>query len=120
MPKSTSQSPAVTWGEGRMPGTNGPRGRGAGVRILSTATDLFARFGYNGVSTREIASAARVNEVTIFRHYPRKHDLYLAVMKSGLQQVHLRGDLLAGIAEARDGRMALARTSELVAKTLMQ
>jgi AcrR family transcriptional regulator len=81
---------------------------------------LFALHGYNGVSTREIASAAQVNEVTIFRHYPHKHDLYLAVMKSGLRQLHLRGDLLTGIAEARDGQTALARTFDLIAKTLME
>jgi AcrR family transcriptional regulator len=72
------------------------------------------------VSTREIASAAQVNEVTVFRHYPSKRELYLAVMKSGLRQFQLRGDLLAGIAEARDGQTALARTFELIAKTLME
>jgi AcrR family transcriptional regulator len=81
---------------------------------------LFALHGYNGVSTREIASAAQVNEVTIFRHYPRKHDLCLAVMKAGLRQLHLRGDLLTSIAEARDGQTALARTFDLIAKTLME
>jgi AcrR family transcriptional regulator len=96
-----------------------PQGRSAGVRILATATDLFARFGYNGVSTRDIASAAQVNEVTVYRHYPRKHDLYIAVLESELQQMHLRGDLLAGIAEASDGATALARTFELLNKTLM-
>jgi AcrR family transcriptional regulator len=89
------------------------------VRILSTATDLFARFGYNGVSTRDIASAAKVNEVTVYRHYPRKHDLYVAVLESELQQVYFRGDLLARIAEASDGQTALARTFELLSKTLM-
>jgi len=119
MPKTSSHTPLVTWGEGRMPGTGGPRGRGAGVRILTTATDLFSRFGYNGVSTRDIASAAQVNEVTVYRHYPRKHDLYVAVLESELQQVHFRGDLLARIAEASDGRTALVRTFELLAKTLM-
>lgn len=98
---------------------SGPRARGAGERILSTATDLFARFGYNGVSTRDIASAAQVNEVTIYRHFPHKHDLYVAVLESELQQVHFRGDLLARIAEASDGGTALARTFELIAKTLM-
>ena len=98
----------------------GLEGTGASERILATATDLFAQFGYNGVSTREIASVAKVNEATIFRHYSRKHDLYMAVMEAGLQQVHLRGDLLARIAEASDGRMALTRTFELLAKTLLQ
>jgi AcrR family transcriptional regulator len=100
-----------------MPGT---KGSGASERILATATSLFALHGYNGVSTRDIASAAQVNEVTIFRHYPRKHDLHLEVMKLGLRQVHLRGDLLTSIAEARDGQTALARTFELIAKTLME
>jgi hypothetical protein len=44
----------------------------------------------------------------------------MAVMRSGMQQVHLRGDLLAGIAEAVDGRTALIRTYELVARTLTE
>src|ERR1019366_3165036 len=96
-----------------------PQGRSAGVRILATATDLFARFGYNGVSTRDVASAAQVNEVTVYRHYPRKHDLYLAVLEAELQQLRFRGDLLARIAEASDGRMALVRAFELLTKTLM-
>lgn len=103
-----------------MTGTESPRGRGAKERILSTGMNLFARFGYNGVSTREIANAAQVNEITIYRHYPRKHDLYVAVLESELRQVHLRGDLLTDIAEAPDGRTALACAFELVRKTLMQ
>ena len=92
----------------------------AGERILATAMSLFAQHGYNGASIREVASAARVNQVTIFRHYPHKHDLYLAVVQSGLRQLHLRGDLLAAIAEARDGQTVLARTFDLVVKTLME
>jgi AcrR family transcriptional regulator len=95
-------------------------GRGANERILAAATTLFAQFGYYSVSTREIATAAQVNEVTIFRHYPRKHDLYVAVLKSRLEHVSLRGDLLSRIAEATDGRTALARTFELIEKTLSQ
>ncbi len=103
-----------------MPETKWLASPDAGERILAAATSLFALHGYNGVSTRQIASGAQVNEVTIFRHYPRKRDLYLAVMKSGLRQFHLRGDLLAAIAEACDGQTALARTFDLVAKTLME
>jgi len=95
-------------------------GRGANERILAAATTLFAQFGYYSVSTREIATAAQVNEVTVFRHYPRKHDLYVAVLKSRLEHVSLRGDLLSRIAEAEDGRTALARTFELIEKTLLQ
>jgi AcrR family transcriptional regulator len=92
---------------------------GAAERILASAAELFANFGYNGVSTRDIASGAGVNEVTIYRHYPRKRDLYLAVVDAELQQVKLRGDLLTGIAEADNGRTALQRSLELIAATLM-
>jgi len=119
MSKPSIQSQAIQPGNGHEAGTHSPKGRGAGERILATATELFARFGYNGVSTRDVASAAQVNEVTVYRHYPRKHDLYLAVLEAELQQLRFRGDLLARIAEASDGRTALVRAFELLTKTLM-
>ena len=56
--------------------------------------------------------------MTIYRHYPRKRDLYVAVLDAELQQVKLRGDWLARIAEAQDARTALARTFELITATL--
>ena len=99
--------------------SNSGRG-GAEERILLSAAALFANLGYNGVSTRDIASGAGVNEVTIYRHFPRKRDLYLAVLDTELQQVKLRGDLLSRIAEATDGRTALERAFELIAATLTQ
>lgn len=92
----------------------------AEARILASAAEMFANFGYNGVSTRDIATGAGVNEVTIYRHFPRKRDLYVAVLDAELQQVKLRGDQLARIAEAGDGKTALARTFELIATTMMQ
>jgi AcrR family transcriptional regulator len=101
----------------------GPSGSTRGSteeRILSTAASLFAQFGYNGVSTREIASAAEVNEVTIYRHFPRKRDLYVAVLAAELQRVQLRGELLTRLAEAPNGRTALACTFELILTTLQQ
>ena len=119
MPKPSSQSDATPPVDGHVTSTHSAKGRGAGERILTTATDLFARFGYNGVSTRDVASAAQVNEVTVYRHFPRKHDLYLAVLESELQKLRFRGDLLAKVANAPDGRTALALAFDLLAKTLM-
>jgi AcrR family transcriptional regulator len=127
MPKASRKSSVpplllVTAGSAtKMPpnrATNPAKGD-AETRILASAAEMFANFGYNGVSTRDIAAGAGVNEVTIYRHYPRKRDLYLAVLDAQLQQVKLRGDLLAAIAEARDARTAVARTFELIAATLM-
>ncbi len=103
-----------------MTGPIGSTRGGTEERILTTSAALFAQFGYNGVSTREIAASAEVNEVTIYRHYPRKRDLYLAVLGAELQRVHLRGELLTRLAEAQSGRTALACAFELISTTLLQ
>lgn len=87
---------------------------------MTTAATLFAQFGYNGVSTREIAASAGVNEVTLYRHYPRKRDLYLAALSAELNRVQLKGELLTRLAEAQNARTALACTFELISTTLLQ
>ena len=56
-------------------------------QILEVARPLFARKGYNGTTTREIASGAGVNEALIFRHFASKHELYWAVLDSSTQGV---------------------------------
>jgi AcrR family transcriptional regulator len=96
-----------------------PGARGNTVeRILATASAQFAAFGYNGASTRDIAAGAGVNEVTIYRHYPRKRNLYLAALDAELSKISLHGDLLASLAAATDGRTALERVYRLIALTI--
>ncbi len=51
------------------------------AQIIETATELFARQGFEGTTTREIAELAKVNEAIIFRHFPSKEDLYWAVIE---------------------------------------
>ena len=87
-------------------------------RILAAAAELFSRRGFNGVGTREIAALADVNELTVYRHFARKHDLYLAVLAQELGRVHIRGDQLKEIAEAADIRQALMRTFSLIETTM--
>lgn len=50
------------------------------LQILRVARRLFARQGFRGTTTRQIADDANVNEAIIFRHFPRKDDLYWAVL----------------------------------------
>ena len=50
-------------------------------QILAVATELFARQGFHGTTTRQIAGQARVNEAILFRHFPQKEDLYWAVIE---------------------------------------
>jgi AcrR family transcriptional regulator len=58
-------------------------------RIIQAAARLFAQKGHRGATTREIAAAAGVNEVTLFRHFGNKKNLFMAVMsqESPLQSV---------------------------------
>ena len=46
---------------------------------MDAAKELFARQGFEGTTTRQIAERARVNEAIIFRHFPSKEDLYWAI-----------------------------------------
>ncbi|MCB1167500.1 MAG: TetR/AcrR family transcriptional regulator [Leptospiraceae bacterium] len=51
-------------------------------RIIASATEVFAERGIQGATTREIAAAAEINEVTLFRHFKSKDLLLTAVVQS--------------------------------------
>lgn len=70
-------------------------------RILSTAYRLFTRRGIRAVGTDEVIARSGVAKATLYRHFPSKNDLVLAVLQRreelwtlGLveQQSRLRGD----------------------------
>ena len=44
--------------------------------IVMAAVPLFARKGFAGTTTREIAEAARISEALLFKHFPSKQHLY--------------------------------------------
>ena len=50
--------------------------------LLTAAARVFARDGLEGATTRAIANAAGVNEVTLFRHFGTKEHLLEAVVGS--------------------------------------
>ncbi|HKD13473.1 MAG TPA: TetR/AcrR family transcriptional regulator [Candidatus Angelobacter sp.] len=50
-------------------------------QILQVATGLFARQGFQGTTTRQIADGARVNEALLFRHFPSKDTLYWTIIE---------------------------------------
>jgi len=49
-------------------------------RMLAAAARVFARDGIAGATTRAIADEAKVNEVTLFRHFESKDGLVAAVV----------------------------------------
>lgn len=50
------------------------------TKILDAASSLFAQRGYQATSTRMIAEAAGLNEVTIFRNFTNKQGVLAAVV----------------------------------------
>ena len=51
-------------------------------QILEIATELFARHGFNGVTTRQVGDAAGITEAMVFRHFASKDDLYWEVLSA--------------------------------------
>jgi AcrR family transcriptional regulator len=43
--------------------------------------DLFAKKGFRGTTTRDLATQAEVNEAIIFRHFNTKEELYSAILE---------------------------------------
>jgi AcrR family transcriptional regulator len=50
-------------------------------RIMQAAAQVFAEKGYARATTRALATAAGVNEVTLFRHFGNKQNLFAAIIE---------------------------------------
>lgn len=68
-------------------------------RICHAATALFARQGYHGTTTAEISRFAQVNEVTLFRYFNCKEDLFLFTLQSGFGIIKPRLEQLLQVTE---------------------
>jgi AcrR family transcriptional regulator len=67
------------------------------AKILKAAQRLFARRGYGGTTTRDLAQAAGVAEGTLFRHFESKKAILVRVATDGW--VELLTDLLTELSE---------------------
>ncbi|MBE9193321.1 TetR/AcrR family transcriptional regulator [Gloeocapsopsis crepidinum LEGE 06123] len=66
-------------------------------RILKAAQRLFARQGYDGTTTRDLAVAAGVAEGTLFRHFTNKKAILIEIATQGW--VEILTDLLTELSE---------------------
>lgn len=57
------------------------------TRILKAALKLFARQGYDGTTTRDLAETANVAEGTLFRHFPNKKAILVEVATQGWVEI---------------------------------
>jgi AcrR family transcriptional regulator len=52
------------------------------AQIRTAAKALFLQSGFQGTSTDAIAASASVSKETLYRHYPRKEELFIDVVRS--------------------------------------
>jgi TetR/AcrR family transcriptional regulator len=50
--------------------------------LLDAAIRVFSKTGFCGTKTRDIAAEAHINEALLFRHFPTKDDLYIAILEN--------------------------------------
>jgi AcrR family transcriptional regulator len=53
--------------------------------IVRAAVPLFARKGFTGTTTRELAEAAGISEALLFKHFPSKQSLYREIRQLGCE-----------------------------------
>jgi AcrR family transcriptional regulator len=66
--------------------------------IVHAAGQLFARQGYHGTTTRQIARLAEVSENALFRHFNHKEEIFWAALRAQIGQIKLRRDLQSALA----------------------
>ena len=67
------------------------------TRILKAAMKLFARKGYDGTTTKDLAKLAKVAEGTLFRHFANKKAILIEVATAGW--IEILTDLLTELSE---------------------
>ncbi len=59
-------------------------------KIIAAARELFEKNGFAGATTKEIASLAGISEVTLFRHFDTKRNLFEQTVQSCMHPYKLR------------------------------
>jgi AcrR family transcriptional regulator len=88
-------------------------------RMIAAAASLFARSGFNGVTTRDIAQSASVSEGNIFRYFPSKRELFIAAIDHELGKLQSRVELLTLRTDVDDSRLALRSLFEMITETVV-
>ena len=69
-------------------------------QILEAALDLITRHGYAGATTREMAAAAGINEVTLFRRFGSKKGVLMAAVELEAEKLSAAGLAYSGDLQA--------------------
>ncbi|MDE3154947.1 MAG: TetR/AcrR family transcriptional regulator [Acidobacteriota bacterium] len=81
------------------------------AEIMAAARSVFAAKGFADATVDEIAQVAGVAKGTLYLYYRSKRAIYLASVRSGLEQLLARlRDELAGVSTVKDRIRAFVRT----------
>jgi len=87
-------------------------------RIIQAAAQLFARQGYHGTSTREIARLADISENTLFRHFEHKEDIFWTALQTSFNGLRIRKDLVESIVACDAPEVVLPQILSLLIETV--
>lgn len=63
--------------------------------IIKASLELFAKYGYNNTTTKLIAQMANVNEITIFRNFGTKKELFNVVVKEYVDRLQMKDTIIS-------------------------
>jgi len=86
-------------------------------KIVDAAFRVFSRYGFRDATTRRLARAAGITEVTLFRYFPTKEHLYGAVLDKYSALPVLRTELLEE-AKRSKGRDVFRKMTERILEIL--
>jgi len=88
-------------------------------QILKVAQSIFARQGFRGTTTRQIADRAGVNEAIVFRYFQSKEDLYWSVLDEMCKSAPGRHELQT-VAASRSNKGSTLKEEEDVFAALAE
>jgi AcrR family transcriptional regulator len=76
-------------------------------KILVTAKSLFIQHGYHGLAMRQISEAVGVSKPALYYHFKDKEELFVAILRSNLDEIERNIDLIRARKIASSEKMAL-------------
>lgn len=81
---------------------------------MRAAIALFSRQGYYQTGTREIARLADISEVTLFRYFEHKEDIFIAALQSSFKSVESRLNMFSRGIDGRTPEEVLPKIVNLL------
>ena len=97
-----------------------PSLRDTRARLLQAAIQVFSEMGYRAASTRAIAQQAKINQVTLFRLFDGKAQLYATVVKQLLATSDPLAKLEPRLAKSRAGASLIRVSMQAISEVMFQ